>query len=201
MKNNLNLTLGAVLGILMTLTACSGTSSWDEEIRLNDGRTITIEQWRKYASAYDGDKVARLQREARIRFKVPELGNATIEWQERLYPIVLNVHGGKWYIVGMPNTGADFDYYKRPRHTYVPFRFENGKWERIPFKELPKEVYQSNLWLGSNAPENSPARQADRDAHVRKMGSQMSPEDVRIDPAYLSVGVQNAIQSNWQVTE
>ena len=190
-----------ILGILVTLTACSGTSSWDEEIRLNDGRTITIEQWRKYASAYDGDKVARLQREARIRFKVPELGNATIEWHERLTPLVLNVHDGRWYLVGFPPTGAEFEYYKWPRHTYVPFRYESGKWQRIPFKELPKEVYQSNLWLGSNAPENSPARQADRDAHVRKLGSQMLPEFVRIDPNYQDLLVNDGGYSRFPLTD
>ncbi len=190
-----------LIGKIMTLTACSGNGTWDEQIQLSDGRTVTIEQWRRYDNAYDGDKMAKLQREARIRFKVPELGKDAIEWQERLTPLLLNVHDGKWYIVGFPPTGAEFDHYKWPRHTYVPFRFDNGKWQRIPFKELPKEIYQTNLWLGNNPPENSPATQADRDAYVLRLGSQMSPHRLKIDPNYLGIGAQNAIQSKWPVTE
>ncbi len=190
-----------LLGIFMTLTACSGTGSWDEQIQLTDGRIITIEQWRRYEQSYDGDKVAKLQREARIRFNVPELGKDAVEWKERLMPIVLNVHAGKWYIVGFPPTGAEFDYYKWPRHTYVPFRYDNGKWQRIPFKELPKEIYQSNLWLGNNPPENSPAKQADRDAHVWKMGSQMAMELLRVDPNYRDLRVNDGNYSRFPMTD
>lgn len=170
----------------MTLTACTGSGTWDEQIQLTDGRTITIEQWRRYDSAYDGDKMAKLQREARIRFKVPELGKDAIEWQERLTPLLLNVHEGKWYIVGIPPTGAEVEYYKWPRHNYVPFQYDGKNWQRIPFKELPKEIYQSNLWLGNNPPEKSPATQADRDSHVLRLGSQMTAEYMRVDPNYIT---------------
>ena len=185
----------------MSLNACSGTGSWDEQIQLSDGRTITIEQWRRYDQSYDGDKIAKLQREARIRFKVAELGKDTVEWKERLMPIVLNVHEGKWYIVGFPPTGAEFDYYKRPRHTYVPFRYDDGKWQRIPFKELPKEIYQSNLWLGNSPPENSPAKQADRDALVWKMGSQMATELLRVDPNYRDLRVNDGNYARFPLTD
>ncbi len=200
-QNRTNWRNTLLMGTFMTLAACSGNGTWDEQIQLTDGRTITIEQWRRYDSAYDGDKLAKLQREARIRFKAPELGTETIEWKERLTPLVLNVYQGKWYIVGFPPTGAEFDHYKWPRHTYVPFRYDNGKWQRIPFKELPRELYQTNLWLGNNPPEKSPATQADRDAYVVRLGSQLSAELLRVNPTYESVSVQNAIQSNWPVSE
>jgi hypothetical protein len=74
-----------VLGILMNLTACSNTFSWDEEVKLLDGRIITVQQKRRFDDS-------RMPREAWLSFKLQEFGNKEILWHEALATMVLNVH-------------------------------------------------------------------------------------------------------------
>lgn len=142
------MTLGFVLAIVPLVGGCSGnTLTWTEEVKLLDGRVITVTQrWQ-----YDRD---RMPRDFKLTFKLPEFGNQEIVWHENLMPQVLNLHLGKLYVVGIPFGEAEFRQYGKPFPEYIPYRYETGQWQRIPFADIPVAIYDTNMWIDSE-PENN----------------------------------------------
>src|ERR1017187_6175079 len=86
-------------GCLMNLAACSPYVTWKEEVKLNDGRVIVVEQ-KKLVE----DEMAR---EAWLTINLPEFSAEQIVWHEHLSPIVLNIDEGMLYVVGQPPTARE----------------------------------------------------------------------------------------------
>jgi len=127
------------------MTGCADTLSWKEEVELLDGRIIVVDQQRSYEHAYNGDNYGGVERESWLTLTLPETGNQATTWHEKLVPSNLNVVNGKLYIVGMPPTGREFYLYNKPRPPYIGYAFENNAWRRIPFTEIPEEMYDMNM--------------------------------------------------------
>jgi len=47
--------------------------------------------------------------------------------------------------VGTPATGREFNLYGKPEKSYIGFRLDGVEWKRIPFDEIPVEIYDTNL--------------------------------------------------------
>src|ERR1039457_4229705 len=124
-----------IAGGLMNLTACSNNLTWQEEVKLLDGRVIQVTQKRRYEGAYNGQNVGNIPRESWVTRKLPEFGDQEIVWHENLDTQVLNIYEGKLYIVGFPHTEREFRQYGSPTPSYVGHRYDNGRWVRIPFNE------------------------------------------------------------------
>lgn len=144
---------GVTMVVLTPLSGCSNTFTWQEEVKLSDGRIITVTQKRRYEGAYNGQNYGVIPREAWLTFKLPEFGDQDITWHENLKPWVLNLHEGKLYVVGWPPTGLEFDQYGQQRPPYFGFLYESGQWRRISFAEIPEAIYDTNMWI-ENAPKN-----------------------------------------------
>lgn len=155
------------LGVAMS--GCADTVTWREEVKLSDGRVIEVMQRRRYEGVYTGQDVGSVVREAWLSFRLPEFGNQEITWHENLKPRILNLSNNKWYVVGIPPTGLEFAQYGKPKPDYVGFRYEGEKWLRIPFEEIPEEIYSTNLWI-ENVPPNksSYVSVADKTEEMRK---------------------------------
>ena len=138
------MTLGFVLASVPMLGGCGShaAESWQEEVKLLDGRVITITQKRRYDNG-------KMPREFWLTFKLPEFGNQEITWHENLQPLVLNVYKGKLYVVGIPLTEREIRQYANPKPSYLGYRYEAGQWQRIPFNEIPQAIYDTNLLLES----------------------------------------------------
>ena len=121
MKNLIRLIL--MLGGLSVLTSCADTVTWQEEVKLLDGRTITVTQKRRYEGVYTGQDFGAVVREAWVTVKLPDFNDQVIIWNENLSPRVLNKHNGMLYIVGSPPTELEFRQYGSPKPTYVGFRY------------------------------------------------------------------------------
>ncbi len=147
------MTLSLVLACVPMLGGCAIVGSWKEEVKLLDGRVINITQKRRYDNVYTGSNYGALPREYWLIFKLPEFGNQEITWHENLLAQVLNAYQGKLYVVGTPFTTVEFKQYGRPNPSYVGYRYEVGQWQRIPFNEIPVEIYDTNLLI-SNEPPN-----------------------------------------------
>lgn len=135
-------------GICMSLSSCSNTLSWREEVKLADGRTIVVSQERRCASGYTGgNSAACIEREAWLRLRLPELGVGEITWHENLSPVVLNLRGARFYLVAVAPTAREFAQYGKPKPPYFGFVLEGGAWRRIAFRDIPEAVYDANLVL------------------------------------------------------
>jgi len=139
------LTLGVLLASMPMLGGCGDNIiTWQEEVKLLDGRIITITQKRRYD--------ANLPREFWLTFKLPEFGNEEITWHENLLAQVLNVYQGKLYVVGTADTEQSFRQYGNPNPSYLGYRYEAGHWQRIQFTEIPEAIYDTNLLIANEPP-------------------------------------------------
>jgi hypothetical protein len=141
-----------ILMLGLSLYGCSGMKSWKEEVKLLDGRVINITQLRRYDNASAGSNSGAAPREFWLTFKLPELGDQEVMWHENLLAQVFNVYQGKLYVVGIPFTEREFRQYGSPQPSYVGYRFEMGKWQRIPFNEIPIQIYDANLLILNEPP-------------------------------------------------
>lgn len=134
------MTLGFVLASVTLVGGCSDNSiiTWEEEVKLLDGRVITITQKNRVE---DG-----MPREFWLTFQLSEFGNQEIEWHENLAPIVLNAYQHKLYVVGIPGTIIEYNQYGRPEPKYIGYRYDNAQWVRISFSEIPSEIYDVNMY-------------------------------------------------------
>lgn len=90
-----------------------------------------------------------MPRESWLTVKLPETGNQETTWHEKLDPSHINIVNGRFYIVAWPMTDREFYLYNRPRPPYISYVFENKAWRRIPFNEIPVEMYDTNLSIDS----------------------------------------------------
>lgn len=137
------------IGVMGCQTACASEFvTWQEEVKLNDGRVIVVTQKKRCEGAYTGGNYAKcIAREAWLTIRLPEFSKEEIVWHENLDALVLNVYGGKLFVIGWPHTGREFSQYGKPQPPYIGFVFERGQWKRIPFTEIPEAVYDTNMLI------------------------------------------------------
>lgn len=172
------MTLGMVLASMPLVGGCGdNTLTWQEEVKLLDGRVITVMQKRRIEE--------RIEREAWLTFKLPEFSDKEIVWHENLRPIVLNIYQKKLYVVGIPGTIIEYNQYGRLEPMYIGYRYDNGQWIRIPFSEIPIEIYDINMY-----PENMALHRLKHVSIADKVeifkDDRWMPSQRRIDPNYRS---------------
>ncbi len=171
------LTFGVLLASVPLVGGCGdNTLTWQEEVKLLDGRVITVTQKRRY----DTDKMPR---EAWLTFKLPEFSNQEIVWHENLEVQVLNVYQGKLYVVGSPHGLREFRQYGRPAPSYIGFRFDAGQWLRILFNEIPVAIYDTNMYPGNMALDRRKQVSVADKVEIFK-DDRWDPSQRRIDPSY-----------------
>jgi hypothetical protein len=159
------------------------TLTWQEEVKLLDGRVITVTQKRRYESAYNGHNVGNIPREVWVTFKLPEFGEKEIVWHEKLKPHVLNLYQGGLYLVATPPSGREFIQYGSPKPGYVQFKYDGIKWQRIGFNEIPEAVYDTNM-LTANAP-GSGGRVSLADKIEEMKNDRIPNSEKRLDPNWI----------------
>jgi hypothetical protein len=117
-------------------------------VKLLDGRVITVTQKRQI----DMENVAR---DFWLALNLSDLSNQEIIWHMNLRPRVLNVFQNRLYIVAVPDTEREFRQYSNPNPSYLAYRYEAGKWQRIPFNEIPLEIYDTNLLIANEPPQGA----------------------------------------------
>src|SRR6185437_4005132 len=169
------LAIAAIFGAIYYWISSSAIHEWKEEVKLSDGRVIVVEQKRRF----DG----RVARESWVDFSLPESGGKTIEWHESLLPLVLNVNGGKLYLGARAPSKTEQIKYGNPKSGYMPFVGADGKWESIPFEEVPSAIYESNMliWpVPSN--ESRTLTLAEKNSADYNANAKLPPELKRLQP-------------------
>jgi hypothetical protein len=172
------ITLGFVLASVPMLGGCGdNTITWQEEVKLLDGRVITITQKNRVEEG--------IPREFWLMIKLPEVGNQEIVWHENLSPVVLNIYQNKLYVVGIPYTTREFRQYGNPKPPYLGYRHEAGGWQAIPFKEIPEAIYDTNLYFDNMALYRKKNVSLSDKAEMMRDETYM-PHTKRIDPNHVS---------------
>jgi hypothetical protein len=122
--------------------------SWYEEVRLSDGRVITIHQRHEVFDNYGTNQ-------SRVEIDLPELGGKRV-WHSYLIPQRVDVHLGKVYVFGMPRGDRQYQHYQHyqyPRSFLVTFIWTGSEFVRTPFLGVPEALRQEeNVY--SCIPEN-----------------------------------------------
>ncbi len=109
--------------------------SWYEEVRLSDGRVITIHQKREHYENYG-------TAQSWVTIDLPELGGKQV-WHSYLMPQRVDVVNGKVYVFGIPRGDRQLSYYKYPKYFMVGFVWQGAAFERIPFLTLPIQIREA----------------------------------------------------------
>ena len=172
-----------LLGASMTACAKTDTKSWQEEVKLLDGRVILVSIKFRFEGEYNGSNYGDVLRESWVTIKLPETGNQETIWNEKLQPRNLNIVNGKLYIVGLPQTMREFDLFNQPRPPYIGYVFENKTWRRIPFNEIPEAMYDMNISSGSvHTNPSGPVTLADKT--IESGDPRIDKTYKRINPSY-----------------
>lgn len=106
--------------------------SWYEEVRLSDGRVITIHQKREYHENYG-------TAQSWVTIDLPELGGKRV-WHSYLMPMRIDVKDSVVYAFGRPRGPAQLSRYMYPKNHMVGFKWSKGEFVRIPFLDIPEDL-------------------------------------------------------------
>lgn len=162
-----------IIGGLIILRVWSNIKSWEEEVKLSDGRVIVVAQKHRYEEG--------VPRETWLTVKLPEFGDKEIVWHESLEPRVLNIHEKNLYVVGFPQTVREFRQYGSPTPPYIGYRYFQGKWIQLSFKDIPVAIYDTNIWFGT-LPEYDPKHISLSDKADRMKDARYGQYLKKIDP-------------------
>jgi hypothetical protein len=137
--------------LFLLIGACEGRKiSWHEEVKLSNGKIIVADQQRICTKANTGGLSSDcMAREAWLTFNLPGFSSAPIKWHEHLIPMVLNISGGKLYLIAYPPSFKEFVDYGAGQHAYFGFVWDGMAWKRISFDDIPASIYDSNMVLNS----------------------------------------------------
>jgi len=145
--------------MIVSIATNESAVSWQEEVKLRTGETITIEREVEHAGggAAWPQGQGTVPKHHLIRFRYPPNTGPLIEWHSTKFdmpraswaelPLVLDLSTDNiWFIYTMQWVN---DYCIR----YVKYQLQQGVWSEIPWSEEPIEVHPTNLYLaaGSNA--------------------------------------------------
>jgi hypothetical protein len=179
---------------LLTTIACGQSSKlveWKEEVKLNDGRVIVVTQKKRCEG---GDYKAKtgascIAREAWLTLKLPEFSDKDIVWHESLNPMVLNIHQGKLYVVGLPPTSLEFRTYGAVNPPYFGFLWQAGAWKHISFAEIPEAIYDTNMLIASIPGIKTDLLTLEKKNSPEQNGTMTIPAPLhRIDPKFKITG-------------
>jgi hypothetical protein len=151
----------AKLGLLMMLgismSACSGSMSWKEEVLLHDGQKIVVERYYNLGGYPTLDSRERKSIDETVTFTMPR-SNKKITWKtdfkdsepepNSLNLLVLDVVNGTPYIATYHAGTISYNKWGSPNPPYVFFKFDGKQWQRISLEEFPAELSKINVIVG-----------------------------------------------------
>jgi hypothetical protein len=157
-------TIGLILALGMSMSACSKTMSWEEEVLLHDGQIIVAERFYNLGGKPTLESRERAALDVTVTFSLPGT-NKKIVWKtdygnskpepNSLNLIRLDVVKGVPYIATYPAGCIAYNKWGRPNPPQILFKYENEQWKRITVEELPTELInaKANVIVGKPAAE------------------------------------------------
>lgn len=154
--------LGLILLLGSTISACSSSMRWKEEVQLHDGQIVIEERYVKLGGYLYLDSTERTSLEEIATFVMPKTLKQIV-WKSdfrdsepepnSLNMIRFDVVNGTPYLVTYPAGCIAYNKWGRPNPPQVFFKYANDQWQRIMPDEFPPELigYSANVIVGSPA--------------------------------------------------
>jgi len=168
--------LGLVLMTGASMSACSDTVSWKEEVQLHDGSKIIVTRSQSYGGRHEVVQSAPIS-EHTISFTLPNTNKPLSfksEYSEdvgraNFNLLALHILNGTPYLVVEPNLCLAYNKWGRPNPPYLFFKYDGKEWQRIPLSEFPAEFKTINL-IVNNGREEDIEKAASKSGYVSAEG-------------------------------
>lgn len=160
----------SLLLMMASISACSDTVNWKEEVLLHDGSKIMVTRTQSYGGQHEVVQSAPISEHTLtftlrgskkpLSFKSEysdDVGRANFNL------LALHILNGTPYIVAEPNLCLAYNKWGRPNPPYVLFKHDGNAWQRIQLAELPAEFKTINLIVNNG-------REEDIEKAARKSG-------------------------------
>ena len=166
---------GLFLMMGVSMSACSETMRWKEEVLLHNGGTIIVERSVDRGGRHEIGQQPPVKEES-LAFTLPTT-NERITWKSEFsadvgfadfQPLLLDIFQGVAYVVTSPVGCLSYNKWGRPNPPYVIFKYQGKAWQRITMQEFPAGLNKLNLIISS--PDNE----------VEKLGKRfLTAEDIQ----------------------
>ncbi|MBE7421585.1 MAG: hypothetical protein HS110_03960 [Zoogloeaceae bacterium] len=145
-----------IMGASMQADAIGGGASWKEEVLLHDGGKLIVERSQVRGGRHEIGQEVPIA-EHTVSFHLPGTGQA-VTWKSEfgieaekssLQLLALDVVRGVPYIVTHPTGCIAYNKWGRPNPPYVFYRYDGKEWQRMPLGELPAEIKEANVVIGT----------------------------------------------------
>ncbi len=144
--------LGLVLLLGSTISACSSSMRWKEEVKLHDGKVIMSERNYNLGGFAYLDSSERTPLNETVTFNLPD--NKSVVWKNDFRDSVpepnslnhfrFDVVSGVPYLATYPAGCISYNKWGRPNPPQVLFKYEDKQWKRITLDELPQVLIDTS---------------------------------------------------------
>ena len=141
--------LGLLLIMVGSMSACSSTMRWKEEVKLHDGQVIVSERYYNLDGYAYLDSSERTALNETVTFNLPGTDKKII-WkndfsdkvpeQNSLNHFRFDIVNGMPYLATYPAGCIAYSKWGMPNPPQVLFKYEGDQWKRITLAELPPEL-------------------------------------------------------------
>lgn len=149
--------LGLILMMGVSMSACSATMNWKEEVLLHDGSKIIAERSYNLGGYPTIDSRERKSLDETVTFTLPG-SNKKITWKtdfrdsepepNSLNLLVFDIVNGTPYIATYPAGVIAYSKWGRPNPPYIFFKYVDNEWTRISLEDFPQELVKTNVIVG-----------------------------------------------------
>ena len=156
--------LGLFLLMGVSMSACSETMRWKEEVLLHDGQIIVADRFYNLGAKPTWESRERAALDETVTFSLPGTDKKII-WKNdfrdsqpepnSLNLIRFDVVKGVPYIATYPAGCIAYNKWGRPNPPQVLFKYEGGQWKRITLAEFPAELINAHANVVVGRPKTS----------------------------------------------
>jgi len=135
------------IATLLYLTACSGSIEWKEDVKLPDGRIITVTRHQEFKGPREFGEPPT-ESDWWLEFKNPDTGERVRrEGHREIFTVALLMDKGAPQLLVRPGLGGAFRTLGCPDPAYLLFQHESGQWKQIPLAVLSGQKLRPNLTI------------------------------------------------------
>jgi hypothetical protein len=124
--------------------ACTKKATWLEDVRLDDGRVVTLKRHQEFGGPHQIGQPPGLS-DTWLEFKHPDTGKI-VRWEEKgeLSVDALRIDQGIPRLIVVPRSGALMRRHC-PAPPYLIFQYENGSWIEKPLAQMHGAIVKPNV--------------------------------------------------------
>ena len=138
--------VAGMIAVVALLSGCGDRLKWTEDVRLPDGRTVTLTRVQEFNGPHYLFEEPTPSYH-RFEFRNPDTGEK-VRWEDDrdLATVALSINGGVPELLTTPQFWGPFRF-RCPDPPYLAFRYVDDQWVRVPLTEMARKVVRPNMTI------------------------------------------------------